>query len=168
MKNILKTLSVFLILLTACISGDKKLFWIAEPSGHENDFLYMAESTNVPELPPDSLTFYLTSAEILSGEKLTFKNFGTIYKNRAFRLLVLLEEGSGAGRDYTFILRTYDKNFKIIDSYELAAWQEEENRFCFGSIDAELTIKRICEGTTDVRRITNEGRIIAISDHGSD
>ena len=168
MKSIYKILSFCIILLTACETGDKNIFWISEPAGQENDFLFMAESTNVPEIKPDSLIYYLTKEEIVSAEKLTFKNFGKIHSEKEFDVYVLLKEGSDTGRDYTFIIRTFDNDFKIIDSYELASWIDSENLRCYGSIDENLIIKRDCEngGNKDVMQIVNDGRIVANSFHG--
>lgn len=80
----------------------------------------MAESTNVPEIKSDSLMFYLTKEEFLSAEKLTFKNFGKIHSDEQFEVHILLKQGSDTGRDYIFIIRTFDNEFKTIDSYELA------------------------------------------------
>ena len=145
MKPIFKILFIAIVLLFACKSEDKKLFWISESNGHENDFLFMVESTNVPEIASDSLMFYLNKEEMLSAETLTFKNFGEIYSDPQFNVHILLKEGSDTGRDYTFMIRTFDNNFKIIDSYELASWIDTQNLRCFGSIDENLIIKRSCE-----------------------
>ncbi len=128
------------MLMTACESGDKNIFWISEPDGQENDFLFMAESTNTSEIMSDSLMYYLTKEEILSAEKLRFKNFEKIHSNKRFSIYVLLKVGSGIGRNYTFIIRTFDNDFEIIDSYELASWIDSENLRCYGSIDENLII----------------------------
>ena len=167
MKNIFRILSFFIILLTACENKERNLFWISEPNGQENDFLFMAESTNIPEIESDSLMLYLTKEEIFSAEKLTFKNFGKIHSDQRFDVHILLKEGSDTGRNYTFIIRTFDSNFKIIDSYELASWIDSINIRCYGSIDENLIINRSCENgiNNDVRQIINDGRIVATSFH---
>ena len=167
MKNIFRILSFFIILLTACENKERNLFWISEPNGKENDFLFMAESTNIPEIESDSLMLYLTKEEIFSAEKLTFKNFGKIHSDQRFDVHILLKEGSDTGRNYTFIIRTFDSNFKIIDSYELASWIDSINSRCYGSIDENLIINRSCENgiNNDVRQIINDGRIVATSFH---
>ena len=127
----------------------------------------MAESTNIREIGLDSIIFYLTVEEFVSAEKLTFKNFGKIHSNQRFDVHILLKEGSGKGRNYTFIIRTFDSNFMIIDSYELASWIDSENLRCYGSIDENLIINRSCENgiNNDVRQIINDGRIVATSFH---
>ncbi len=152
---------ILLGLLNSC-NEEKKIFWISETKGQVNDFIFMAESTNVPTI--DSIG-YLTMEELVSAELLTFKKFGTIHENETFKVIVLLKEGTDTGRDYTFIIRTFDKAFNIIDSYELANWIDSENRYCFGSINEDLIIKRKCkyEEGEDVHQILMDGRIVATS-----
>lgn len=161
MKNLLRILPLLLILIAACRTADKNIFYISSPDGHINDLLDMAESTNVPEISSDSLLYYLTKAEIFAAEKLTFKNFGTIHKNERFSVVILLEEGSAPGRDYTFIVRTFDRDFNIIDSYKLASWIDDDNRYCYGYIDPALMINRSCEDGEDIRQIMPDGTIVA-------
>lgn len=154
--------------MIACGTGGKIIFEILESDGQENDFLFMAESTNVPEIGPDSTAYYLTKREILSAEKLTIKNFGKIHSDKGFDVYVLLKEGSATGRDYSFIIRTFDKESEIIDSYELASWIDSEDLRCFGSIDKNLIIKRSCKNGADkdVKQIVHDGRIVATTFHG--
>lgn len=167
MRNTIKILSILFVFLSACKSENKNIFWISEPNGQENDVLFMAESTNIPKIKPDSLVHYLTKEELVSAEKLTFKNFGKIHNNEQFDVFVLLKEGSDEGRDYTFIIRTYDKKFIIIDSYELASWVDTENKHCYGSIDKNLIMKRTCKNGKEktVVQIANDGRIVTTSFH---
>jgi hypothetical protein len=160
-----------MILLFCCFLGckdtDKKLFWISENTGQRNDFLYMAESTNVPVIEGDSLKLFLTPSEIESivTDSTTFKNFGKIYEGNEFRVHVLLLSMETVGRFYCFLVRTYDKEFKIIDDCELAAWTEAEKQFCFGSINSDLIIERKCnyKETSDIMRITDQGKIVMTS-----
>ena len=169
MKTFYKILPfLVLTILNSCKDKENILFWISEPNGRENDFLFMAESTNILPIKSDSLIYYLTVEEYLSAEKLSFKNFGKIYENEYFKVIVLLKEGSSFGRDYLFIIRTFNNDFKIIDSYELASWIDSEKRYCFGSINDDLIIKRTCNNgnVKDVRQIVNDGRIVASSFHG--
>lgn len=168
MRNTHKILFLLIILiLSNCKNLDEKLFWINEVETNNNDFLFMAESTNVLPIT-DSLTYYLTKKEVFAAEKVVFKNFGEIYGNEKFKVNILLRIGSKKGRNYKFIIRTYGENFKIIDSYELAEWNEEDKRFCFGSIDKKLIITKNCKNSKekDVKQIANDGRIIATSYHG--
>tara|TARA_R110002126_G_scaffold100532_1_gene232107 strand:+ start:2589 stop:3092 length:504 start_codon:yes stop_codon:yes gene_type:complete len=156
---------LFLILtFGSCSTSEKKLFWISEPSNHRNDFLYMVESTNILPIT-DSLSYYLTTAEFVQAEKVVYKSFGKIYQNENFKTNVILRIGSKTGRDYEFIIRTFNKNGGIIDSYELAKWIEQDKEFCFGSINEQLIINRNCEGEKDIMQITNNGKIVATSLH---
>ncbi len=124
----------------------------------------MAESTNISPIK-DSLNYYLTTAEFVQAEKVIYKNFGEIYRNENFRTNMILRIGSKSGRDYKFIIRTFKKDGRIIDSYELAKWIEQDKEFCFGSINEQLIINRNCEAEKDVMQIANDGRIIATSFH---
>ncbi len=142
-------------------------FWISETSGNENDFLYMAESTNIPEIKTDSLMYYLTEEEFLSAEKLTFKNFGKIHSSKQFDIYVLLKTGSDIGRDYTFILRT-SNNYKIIDSYNLnlAIWclgKERVSKFCTTHSSAVNCRSAICDKYVlfDILKKSHETQISA-------
>lgn len=164
-KIIYGTVLSILIPFIACESGSKELFWIDAPQGQENDLLFLAESTNLPEIKPDSLIHYLTTEEIFSAEKMTFKDFGVIHEDDRFTVHILLKQGSDNGRDYTFIVRTFNKDFKIIDSYDLATWIDSEDQYCFGSIDKDLIIVRSCDGgkNKDVRQILDDGRIHNVS-----
>ncbi|MEO0790857.1 MAG: hypothetical protein AAFY36_19485, partial [Bacteroidota bacterium] len=106
--------------------------------------------------------------EIDSVGGVTFRNFGRVHSDKQFDIYVLLRERNGVGRDYTFVVRTFDENFKVIDSYELASWIDAENQYCFGSINADLIIKKSCDNgeVKDVKQIVNGGRIVATSFHG--
>ena len=164
MKYTLKFLLILLI-FSSCSKSKENLFWISENNGQNNDFLFMAESTNVKTIT-DSLSHYLTIKEIVQAEKVTYKNFGEIYKNTEFKVNIILRIGSKSGRDYKFIVRTFKNNGGIIDSYELAEWNEQDSKYCFGSINKGLIINRNCGKTKDVKQISTDGRIIATSYHG--
>lgn len=170
MKLIHTILPSLIVLILACEDGNEYIFWISEPDGQRNDFLFIAESTNIPEIAPDSLVYYLTQEELVSAEKSTFKNFGKIHSDDRFDVYVLLKEGNGTGREYSFLIRTFDKDFRLVDSYELASWLDSENRHCFGSIDKDLLIKRNCADgqERDVRQIMNDGRMVATSFYQGD
>ncbi|MEL6672031.1 MAG: hypothetical protein AAFR61_07555 [Bacteroidota bacterium] len=136
---------VFLLILLSCQSQPAKLFWLAEPKGHRNDLLEMAESTNCVPIVPDSLRFFQTEEEIFSAEKQVFKHFGTLHKNERFSLQVILREGSRPGRDYTFFLRTFDPTKKLIASLPLGVWQEAVGNYCTGYVDERLHIYKHCD-----------------------
>lgn len=160
-----------LILLTTCVLScketNKKLFLISENSGQKSDFLFLAESTNVPIIMGDSLNLLLKPEEVkaMATDSVTFKNYGRIYEGEKFRVHVLLLTMETVGRFYCFVIRTYDNDFKIIDDFELAAWDESEKQYCFGSINEDLAIERKCnyKETSDIMQITDEGQIVMTS-----
>jgi len=164
--------------LLSCNSDSDKLFLINENSKHHSDFLFMTESTNVLPISADSVKLFLNWNEIdetkylesniypsdtILPKPVVYKDFGEIYKSDNFKLHVILREGNNTiGRDYTFILRTFSLDWKIIESYELASWIDSENRHCYGSVDRKLIVQRTCEDgkTKDIRQIGNNGRIL--------
>jgi len=153
---------VYFLLMSSCISETEKLFWIDKNAKGKSDFLFMAESTNVCPITADSIHYYLTNSEIeetrLLESNITisdglptpkspiFKNFGELKHLNDFHLYVIFRDGMDIeGRDYQFMLRTYDKNYKIIDSYILAKWNKRNEEYCFGEINKSLEIKKKCE-----------------------
>lgn len=125
----------------------------------------MTESTNVATLTADSLKLFLRADELLDTATIDFKNFGQIYTGDKFRVFVLLRSVNNGTRDYVFITRTFDNDWNIIDDYELATWDEEKKKYCFGSISHDLVIERKCDDkeTSDIMQITDEGKIIMTS-----
>lgn len=157
-------LTVFLI-LTSCMNNEEILFKIKPPTKNTNDFLYMAESSNVAYIPREHILKYLTIQEIGAAELFHYKEFETIYENDTFKILILLKEGSDSGRDYTFILRTINLEHKIIDSYDFATWIDSDHMYCFGSINTDLNIKRTCDGgeSYEMLQILENGQIVEMN-----
>lgn len=162
-------LILFAVHILSCEKADDKLFWIKETTNDSNDFLFLAESTNVEALKSDSLKLFLHADEFKNFDSATtsFKNFGQIYKGDRFKVFVLLRSIETDGRDYLFLIRTFDHNWKVIDDFELGIWDEGKKRFCVGSINRDLIIERRCKDqeTSDIMQITDEGRIIMTSFH---
>ena len=78
---------------------------------------------------------------------------------------MLLRSIETYGRDYVFIIRTFDNDWKVIDDFELGTWDERKKKFCVGSINRALIIERKCKDkeTSDIMQITDDGRIIVTS-----
>jgi len=165
-RAILALVTVFIF---GCETKNDKLFWVDKPSGHENDLLFLVESTNVAQLQGDSLRLFLTQSEFENINMLptSYKNFGQLRKEENFKVFVLLQEIDTLGGDYHFLIRTYDNNYKIIDSFELATWDEHQKKFCYGSINRDLLIERECDDkeVNDIMQITREGKIVNTSFH---
>lgn len=149
------------LIMLSCNPFADKIFWISAPDNQRNDFLFMAESTNVLPIPSDSLSYFLTDTEIFSAEKVVYKNYGEVYKNDSFKVNILFRIGAKFGRDYQFIIRTYSNDFKVIDSYELASWVESNESYCFGSLSKDLIIEKECynELEEEIARIKSNGEI---------
>ena len=153
MKNIIKGLIIFLFIINNMncdkirqIEKTEHLFYILEPTNQRDDLLFMVESTNVPEIGIDSASDYLTEKELSLDSNTIFKHFGRIYENNNFDLDILLRIKKVGNRNYVFILRTFDNERKIIDSFPLAMRIDEENKYCYGSINHELVIKQKYQG----------------------
>jgi hypothetical protein len=103
----------------------------------------------------------------LDSSSTSYKNFGQIYKADKFRVFILLRSSKTSWREYVFLIRTFDHDWKIIDDFELGTWDETKKKFCYGSLDKDLIIERKCENneTPDVMQITDEGKIIMTSFH---
>ena len=162
-------LIIFLLTINilSCDKPTDKLFWISEQTNQSNDFLFMTESTNVEALKIDSLKLFLRADELqqLDTTTTSFKNFGRIYSGEKFQVFVLLRSINSSGRNYTFIIKTFDNDWRVIDDYELATWDDEAKKYCFGSISKNLIIERKCDKaeTSDIMEITSEGKIIMTS-----
>lgn len=124
--------------------------------------LFMVESTNVPYLTRDSMSLYLTEVELRDTGLRVFKNFGLLAITDSFLLHVLLRIGPDTSdRDYTFFLRTYTADFKVVDSYDIAVWSIRNDRFCWGSVDREFLVERSCDGQeTERATIDSNGRFV--------
>jgi hypothetical protein len=153
--------------LLSCEKTNDKLFWISETTNDSNDFLFLTESTNVKALNGDSLNLFLQADEFAQFDSAStnYKNFGQIYKGDRFKVFVLLRSIETYGRDYVFIIRTFDNDWKVIDDFELGTWDERKKKFCVGSINRALIIERKCKDkeTSDIMQITDDGRIIVTS-----
>ena len=169
--------------MSSCNSETQKLFWIDKNMKNESDLLFMVESTNVLPIAADSVRHYLTNSEIAETRLLEsnitisdgllipkspiFKNFGELKHLNDFHLHVIFRDGMDIeGRDYQFMLRTYDKNYKIIDNYILAKWNKRNEEYCFGQINKSLEIKKKCEMNKkdESYRISKSGKFELLND----
>lgn len=176
MRNLLPFL---LLIILSCEQKqkDNRLFWIDETTDERNDFLDMVESSNI-ETSPDSLRSFLTRDEYFQtglsdsrlyfeGERVPkqvrFKKYQQLKTNGNYRALILLRIGNEANRNYRFIIRTYSDEWRIIDSYEFAVWDQNIQEFCYGSINNQLTIEKRCGGneTPEIMTVTKKGEILA-------
>jgi hypothetical protein len=157
-------IALLMISLLGCEENKALLFYISEPTKERNDFLFMTESTNVASLKDDSLKLFLRVEEYVrfDSTSTSYKNFGKIYTGEKFRVFVLLKSIDTLDRNYTFLIRTFDNHWTVIDDFELATYDQEKSKFCFGSIDNNLIIERRCGGNqpSETMQITNEGKVI--------
>ena len=156
------TKALILVFLTASIvacSTDKKLFTtqVAENGEYKNvSFEPNMEFTEVI----DSAYQYFTKEDykmILTG---SISKGNTIHKTDKFSLKVMLRTYKLVDRDeYEFVLRTFSKDFKIIDSYVMSS--TINNISCDGSINSELIVKTTCaDGTSKTAVIDEYGKFV--------
>lgn len=143
--------------LTSCKQGDEVLFKVdAKQDRTGVEFI-----PNMPfETISDSAYFYFSkedygkvvAAEILKGKQ--------IYKSDKFEIRVIVRKYNPlSGTSFEFMLRTFSKDFKIIDSYIMAS--TTNNLICNGSINGDLEITTTCEdGTETIATIDEYGKFI--------
>lgn len=165
----------------SCQTRKDKLFWIDEKIDYCYDLISMVESANILPISIDSIDFFLSEEEIKTTKILEnkhyqtdsvfhapiiFKNYGRLYQSDGFVLSALLRINNGSeGGDYKFMLRTYDKDWEIIETYDLAIWNKLENKFCFGSTNKKLIIEKCYKDSeySEIMQITQDGKIIVTS-----
>ena len=163
----IRVLFLFSVVFLAACQTEKPIFHIYGPDGHRNDFLYMAESTNVPPVARKAMMAFLSPAEIVESEEIVYKHFGMIHQAAQFNLRVFLKIGNRWDRDYQFLLRTYTREGKFIDSFVLAEWVTETKSYCFGELYLDMVIHQSCEEGQSFRpvaRIQEDGRFVRIND----
>jgi hypothetical protein len=94
----------------------------------------------------------IMAADITIGEQL--------YKSNKFDLRVFLRKYQKQNRyEYEFVLRTFSKDFKIIESYILSNTAGDIS--CEGTLDNDLMITKSCsDGTSMYVQINEYGKFI--------
>jgi hypothetical protein len=172
---------VLILTFISCQSDSDKLFCINENSESKDDFMFVAESTNILPISSDSVRMFLKWDEIRETKYLEsqiytndtilpspviFKDYGEIYKSDKFKLHVIFRDGNDTiSRDYKFILRTYSLDWNIIDSYDLAVWNKKIDKYCIGSINKKLIIEKNCNNSeySEIMQILENGKIVMTS-----
>lgn len=135
------------------------LFFISD----REDFIYMAESTNIPPLSIDSISFYFNN-NIEQKPGCIYKNFGVIENNRFYSVNILLINDTTLNkRKYEFLLITYNVKHEVIDSYSFASLDDNTNRLCVGRINSYLTIFTKCDNEEIIKEIDTMGHFRAYS-----
>lgn len=146
-----------LMLLSSC-SNDKPIFKVDIVEENGNKVQY------VPNMPFESLNdsaYYYFSKEdykkVMGAEILKGKE---IYKSDKFRMRVILRKYTQVERNsFEFVLRTFSKDFKIIDSYIMASTAGNLN--CNGVINGDLEIITTCaDGAQTITTVNEYGKFI--------
>ena len=107
---------ILISFLISCQSKTDKIFQINKNTENNSDFLFMAESTNVPPILADSVRKFLNWEEInetkylesqvytndtVLPQPVIYKNFGELFKSDKFKLFVIFRNANDTlGRDY--------------------------------------------------------------------
>ncbi|PRP65684.1 hypothetical protein [Nonlabens agnitus] len=158
MKKKLLILIGIIGIVTSC-SNDKAIFKvdiIEQETGDKIEFV-----PNMPfELIKDSTYFYFSKEDYYKVMVADISKGKQIYKSDKFEIRVILRKYMNAkGTYFEFVLRSFSKDFKIIDSYVMASTIEELN--CNGVIDGKLNITTTCaDGTVTTATVDEYGKFI--------
>ncbi|MEO0473670.1 MAG: hypothetical protein AAF206_28925, partial [Bacteroidota bacterium] len=78
-----------------------------------------------------------------------------------------LKIGHRSDRDYQFLLRTYTREGKFIDSFVFAEWVTETESYCFGELYRDMVIHQSGKDGQffrPVARIEPDGHFFRLSD----
>ena len=154
MKNILKTILIFSILILGSCSQEKKLFNAKlVDNGDKKSISYVPNMDF--KIVNDSAFYYFNQEDykkILGGD---IKLGEDIYSSNNFKIKVILREYTTIDKtEYEMILRTYGNDFRIIDSFTISS--TISNNYCDGYITNDLNVIRNCNGEKMVAGYINE------------
>lgn len=112
------------------------------------------------EIMVDSASNYLTQEDFVKSLSGSFSKGGRLYKSDRFEVRLLLFTYYVENiKQSQFVLRTFSKDFKIIDSFIFIDTASEVG--CTGSLNKNLGITKVCkDGTTSKIKIDNYGKFI--------
>ncbi|WP_194851038.1 hypothetical protein [Nonlabens antarcticus] len=115
---------------------------------------------NMPfEIIQDSAYQYFTNEDYKKVLVASISKGKQIYKSDKFQIRVILRTYSNAdGKSYEFVLRSFSKDFKIIDSYIMASNTNDID--CTGILNDDLRIETICDGTVEIAYVDEYGKFI--------
>ncbi|WP_156340010.1 hypothetical protein [Nonlabens sp. YIK11] len=154
----LLTLIGIIGILASC-SNDKPIFKvdiIEQEAGDKVEFV-----PNMPfEIIRDSSYFYFSKEDYYKVLGAEISKGKQIYKSDKFEIRVILRKYMNAkGTSFEFVLRSFSKDFKIIDSYVMASSVKDLN--CNGVIDGKLNITTTCaDGTVTTATVDEYGKFI--------
>ncbi len=148
----------YLVILSSCKGHKDHLFFIDD----YDDFIFMAEDTNVMELDVQS-SFLLTENEKSDANLgYIYKSFGEIYKTEKFKIYIIFSQIREPELNHFFTIRTFNNNNDILDSFCLSGYSFDNGEFCKGHIDKNLTIEKHCDDYDFIinKKINKFGKIV--------
>jgi hypothetical protein len=76
------------------------------------------------------------------------------------KLLLVLDNTLGSGRQYFFQVRTYTKDHRLLDQAEFASWSDTKKEFCSGWLTDDHFLIRSCDDGEEIRRVNQSGHFI--------
>ncbi len=139
-----------------------------------NSILYLTESANIFPIDDKNLKLFLTDHELESVfetfndssytdpiiRKVRYYPHERLVTENYVLLLINRRNNYSQGRDYTFIVRTYDFVGNIISSMKLAVWNDEKGEYYSGMIMPNMKIKiEYAENRQEYFEVQKNGKI---------
>ena len=139
-----------------------------------NSILYLTESANVFPIDDKNLKLFLTDRELESAyatftdssytdpitRKVRYYPYERLVTENYVLLLINRRNNYSKGRDYTFIVRTYDFEGNIISSMNLAVWNDEKDEYYSGMIMPDMKIEiEYSENRQEYFEVQKNGKI---------
>ena len=149
----------FVVIASTSCKNNETLFEVKHLNNKDKNVVQYLPNITFTTIQDSTYSYFskddyykVLSAEISRGD--------WVYKSEKFDLRIILRTYSKfEGNQYEFVLRTFSKDFKIIDSYVMSG--TFENIACDGSINNDLLITTICDdGTSRTATIDEYGKFI--------
>jgi len=155
------SISILLCILLGCISCQQNKTLFDTEIVHEGEFKNLSYYPKMDfDLITDSAFWYIDKKERNMFAYGSVSKGDQLYKTDRYKLIVLLRTYRLSDtREYEVVLRTFSKDFKIIDSYVMAG--SLNDNVCNGSINSDLEISTTCEdGTITLATVDEYGKFV--------
>lgn len=156
----IKSLAIIAVLIfTASCKNNENLFEMKVIDKDDKKVVQFIPNMSF-EVIKDSAYFYFSKKDYQNVLGASISKGEQIYKSDKFEVRVILRTYAGAkGNKYEFVLRTFSKDFKIIDSYVMASTIND--KICTGIVDANLSITTTCDdGTITIATVDDYGKFV--------
>lgn len=150
--------TLLLIALTSC-SNNTPLFKVDTITENDEEKIQFVPNMSFEEIT-DSTYFYFTKEDYAKAIISEISKGEQIYKSDKFEIRVLLRKYYQNNKYvYEFVLRSFSKDFKIIDSYTLG--RNVDGVICNGEIEKDLILSTTCsDRSTTTASIDKYGKFV--------